>query len=192
MNSNNLAAYQNHFAAEPVSKNYVESLVGNTPLLAIHFHFNGKRRTIFAKAEHLNLTGSIKDRMALHIISTAYRDGLIKNGDTIVEATSGNTGISFAAIGHAFGNPVHIFIPNWMSKERISLIESYGARVTLVSHEQGGFLGSIEMCERRGAIWSNGPYSLRKPAMPPADRVRMGPAEMALTRIPSGPRSAAR
>src|SRR5207245_1020570 len=108
MNTNDLAAYQSHFAAEPVSTGYVQNMIGNTPLLAIHFHYKGKRRTIFAKAEHLNLSGSIKDRMALHIISTAYRDGTIKKGDTIVEATSGNTGISFAAIGHAFGNPVHI------------------------------------------------------------------------------------
>lgn len=148
MNTNSLAEYQNHFSAVPSRKSYVQNLIGNTPLLAIHFHYKGERRTIFAKAEHLNLSGSIKDRMALHIISTAYRDGTIKRGDTIVEATSGNTGIAFAAIGHAFGNPVHIFMPDWMSKERISLIRSYGADVTLVSHEQGGFLGSIEMCEQ--------------------------------------------
>jgi len=147
MKTNNLAEYQNHFAAVPASTSYVETLIGNTPLLAVHFHYKGERRTVFAKAEHLNLSGSIKDRMALHIISSAYADGTIKKGDTIVEATSGNTGIAFAAIGHAFGNPVHIFMPEWMSKERISLIKSYGADVTLVSHEQGGFLGSIGMCE---------------------------------------------
>ncbi|MBK9439753.1 MAG: PLP-dependent cysteine synthase family protein [Chloracidobacterium sp.] len=148
MNINKLDEFQNHFAAVPVNTSYVENLIGNTPLLALHFHYFGKRRTIFAKAEHLNLSGSIKDRMALHIISTAYRDGQINEGDTIVEATSGNTGIAFAAIGHAFGNPVHIFMPEWMSKERISLIKSYGAEVTLVSHEEGGFLGSIELCEK--------------------------------------------
>lgn len=147
MRINRLDEFQNHFSAVPVSSSYVENLIGNTPLLAVHFHFHGKRRTVFAKAEHLNLSGSIKDRMALHIISSAYAEGTIKRGDTIVEATSGNTGISFAAIGHAFGNPVHIFMPDWMSKERISLIKSYGAEVTLVSRDQGGFLGSIEMCE---------------------------------------------
>ena len=121
MNINKLDEFQNHFAALPVNTSYVENLIGNTPLLAVHFHYFGKRRTIFAKAEHLNLSGSIKDRMALHIISTAYRDGQINEGDTIVEATSGNTGIAFAAIGHAFGNPVHLFMPEWMSKE-LSLI----------------------------------------------------------------------
>lgn len=143
----NLDAYQDHFARAGKSL-YVENLIGNTPLLAIHFKFRGERRTIFAKAEHLNLSGSIKDRMALHILKEAYRRGEIKKGDTIVEATSGNTGISFAAVGHAFGNPVKIYMPDWMSRERISLIKSYGADVVLVSHEQGGFVGSIELCDR--------------------------------------------
>lgn len=147
MKTSNLAEYQNHFSAVPTSSSYVENLIGNTPLLAVHFHYKGKRRTIFAKAEHLNLTGSIKDRMALHIICSAYRDETIRKGDIIAEATSGNTGISFAAIGHAFGNPVHVFMPDWMSQERISLIKSYGADVTLVSHEQGGFVGSIELAD---------------------------------------------
>ena len=147
MNTNALSEFQNQYAAMPTSSGYVENLIGSTPLLAIHFHFNGERRTIFAKAEHLNLSGSIKDRMALHILKTAYRDGAINKGDIIAEATSGNTGISFAAIGHAFGNPVHVFMPDWMSKERISLMKSYGADVTLVSKEDGGFLGSIEMAD---------------------------------------------
>jgi cysteine synthase A len=147
MNTNSLSDFQSHFAALPTSSNYVENLIGNTPLLAIHCHYKGQRRTVFAKAEHLNLSGSIKDRMAFHILKCAYRDGLIRKGDIIAEATSGNTGIAFAAIGHAFRNPVHIFMPDWMSKERIALIKSYGADVTLVSHEQGGFLGSIEMAD---------------------------------------------
>lgn len=147
MNTNSLADFQGHFAATPVSTSYVENLIGNTPLLAIHCHFKGERRTVFAKAEHLNLSGSIKDRMAFHILKSAYRDGQIRKGDTIAEATSGNTGISFAALGHAFGNPVHVFMPDWMSQERISLMKSYGADVTLVSHDEGGFLGSIEKAD---------------------------------------------
>ena len=73
MKTSNLAEYQNHFSAVPTSSSYVENLIGNTPLLAVHFHYKGKRRTIFAKAEHLNLTGSIKDRMALHIICSPRR-----------------------------------------------------------------------------------------------------------------------
>ena len=148
MASGALHEFQQHFSEVPLSASYVDSLIGKTPPLAIHFHYKGERRTIFAKAEHLNLTGSIKDRMALHIVRQAYGSGEIKTGDTIVEATSGNTGIAFAAIGHAFGNPVHIFMPDWMSRERISLIRSYGSEVTLVSPNQGGFVGAIELCEK--------------------------------------------
>jgi cysteine synthase A len=85
--------------------------------------------------------------MAFHILTIAYRDGEIRAGDIIAEATSGNTGISFAAIGHAFGNPVHVFMPDWMSPERISLIKSYGAKVTLVSRDEGGFVGCIEKAD---------------------------------------------
>jgi cysteine synthase len=122
-------------------------MIGNTPLLAIRFSFKGQERVIYTKAEHLNMTGSIKDRMAFHILKKAYEDGRIQPGDTIVEATSGNTGISFAAIGRALGHPVVIFIPNWMSKERVALIRSLGARIVPVSREQGGFLGSIRLTE---------------------------------------------
>ena len=85
-------------------------MVGNTPLLAIRFRYRGQPRTVYAKAEHMNITGSIKDRMALHILRSAYREGRIGPGDTVVEATSGNTGISFAAIGRALGHPVVIFM----------------------------------------------------------------------------------
>ncbi len=157
MRTNDLTGFQGRFSEAPVNPDYVESLVGNTPLLAIHCHYKGERRTIFAKAEHLNLSGSIKDRMAFHILKTAYRDGAIRRGDVIAEATSGNTGIAFAAIGRAFGNPVHIFMPDWMSSERIALIKSYGADVTLVSKDEGGFLGSIELadafCDQRGNVF---------------------------------------
>jgi cysteine synthase len=122
-------------------------LVGNTPLLAIEFTFHGRRRVIHAKCEHLNLTGSIKDRMALHILRCAYEQGSIRPGDTIVEATSGNTGIAFAAVGSALGHPVTIFMPSWMSRERVELLQSLGATLTAVSPEEGGFLGSIQRAE---------------------------------------------
>jgi len=125
----------------------LRGMVGNTPLLAIHFTFNGRERVIYAKAEHMNMTGSIKDRMAYHILADAYRLGKLKPGDTIVEATSGNTGISFAALGRALGHPVEIFMPDWMSQERVSLIRSLGAKICPVSREQGGFHGSIRMSE---------------------------------------------
>ena len=126
----------------------MQNLVGNTPMYVINFKYLGEMRTIYAKAEHLNLTGSIKDRMALYILEDAYQTGAIKAGDTIVEATSGNTGIAFAAIAKAFGHPVKIFMPNWMSFERKALIKSLGAEEIPVSHEEGGFLGSINLCEK--------------------------------------------
>ncbi|ABW18375.1 PLP-dependent cysteine synthase family protein [Alkaliphilus oremlandii] len=125
----------------------LRGLIGNTPLLEIKFKYKGEERRIFAKAEHYNLTGSIKDRMAIHVLSQAYLNGEIQPGDLIAEATSGNTGISFAAIGSALGHKVTIFMPQWMSAERKNLIRSYGANIQLVSHEQGGFLGSIKMTE---------------------------------------------
>ena len=127
-------------------------LVGNTPLLAIDYRRHGREGTIFAKAETFNLTGSIKDRMALHIVEQAYAGGRLSKGDTIVEATSGNTGISFAAIGRALGHPVTIFMPDWMSRERRDLIASFGARVVGVSREEGGFLGAIRMAEEMALV----------------------------------------
>lgn len=122
-------------------------IIGNTPLLEINFRYKGKKRIIYAKAENFNMTGSIKDRMALFILQCAYEKGDIKPGDTIVEATSGNTGISFSALGRALGHQVNIFMPDWMSRERVDLITSLGAKIYPVSHEQGGFLGSIKMTE---------------------------------------------
>ena len=123
------------------------SLIGNTPLLAIKFQFRGHQRTIYAKAENLNMTGSIKDRMAFHIMEQAYARQILNAGGPIIEATSGNTGISFSAIGRALGHPVTIFMPDWMSAERINLIRSLGAEICLISKQEGGFLGSIRNAE---------------------------------------------
>ena len=126
-------------------------LIGNTPLLAIDILWKGEPRVVHAKYESLNLTGSIKDRMALYILEQAYREGSIHPGDRIAEATSGNTGISFSAVGRALGHPVTIFMPDWMSAERISLIASFGASIVLVSKADGGFLGSISRSEALAA-----------------------------------------
>ena len=131
--------------------NALERIIGNTPLVAIDFTYRGEPRVLYAKYEQVNLTGSIKDRMALHVLRRAYENGAIQPGDMIAEATSGNTGISFSAIGSALGHPVTIFMPDWMSAERISLISSFGASVVLVSRTQGGFLGSIRMSEELAA-----------------------------------------
>lgn len=122
-------------------------LVGNTPMLELHYTYKGKPGKIYTKCEHYNLTGSVKDRMALYILSEAYRLGTIKPGDTIVEATSGNTGISFSAIGKALGHEVVIIMPDWLSKERFDIIRSLGAEIQTVSKAEGGFLGSIRKAE---------------------------------------------
>lgn len=122
-------------------------LIGNTPMIKIALKYKGQEREVYTKLEFYNYSGSIKDRMALHILRDAYEKGLIKEGYEIVEATSGNTGISFSALGAFLGHKVKIFMPDWMSIERVSLIKSYGAEIVPVSRQQGGFLGSIQMAK---------------------------------------------
>jgi cysteine synthase A len=131
------------------------SMVGNTPMLEIKYTYKGESRLIYVKCEHYNLTGSIKDRMALYIMEQSYKLNLIKPGNLIVEATSGNTGISFAAIGKALGHQVKIIMPNWLSKERFDIIGSLGAEVIQISKEEGGFLGSIALSEKMAEMDEN-------------------------------------
>ncbi len=126
-------------------------LVGNTPMLELQYIFKGKPGKIYVKCENYNLTGSIKDRMALYILYKAYMNCQIRPEDTIIEATSGNTGIAFSAIGKALGHQVKIIMPNWLSKERIEIIKSMGAEIELISKEEGGFLGSIQLSEKLAA-----------------------------------------
>ncbi len=126
----------------------LSSLIGNTPVLEIELEYKGQNRKLYAKAENLNMTGSIKDRMAFHILKKSILTGKIREGDPIIEATSGNTGIAMAGIGRALGHPVTIFMPNWMSQERINLIKSFGSEIRLVSKEEGGFLGSIDLADK--------------------------------------------
>jgi len=143
--------HHDHFAADmhPVPPLFaaLEKLIGNTPLISVTLEDQGLLRTVYAKLEYFNLSGSIKDRMALEVLKSAYQTGALCPGDMIVEATSGNAGIAFCALGRALGHPVRIYMPDWMSHERIALMKSYGADVCLVSHEDGGFVGSIEMAE---------------------------------------------
>jgi len=123
------------------------SLVGATPMLEIRYVQAGRARRLYAKYELMNMTESIKDRMVLHILRKAYDAGRLRPGDTIVEASSGNTGISIAAIGRALGHPVRIYMPDWMSPERRALIKTFGAQIENVSREAGGFRGAIEQAE---------------------------------------------
>lgn len=118
--------------------------IGNTPLIKIKYKYNQKECYIYTKLEAYNLTGSIKDRVAFYIIKKAYEEGKLKKGIEIVEATSGNTGIALSAMGAYFKNPVHIFMPDWVSKERLNLMKMYNAKVTLISKEEGGFKRAIK------------------------------------------------
>ena len=133
--------------------------VGNTPLIKINYKFNNNENYVYAKLESYNLTGSIKDRVAYYMLKEAYNSGELKEGMEIVEATSGNTGIALAAMGARFGNPVHIFMPNWVSVERLNLMKMYNAKVTLVSKEEGGFQAAIKMAkeyaEKNNAFLTN-------------------------------------
>jgi len=121
----------------------LHGMVGNTPLLGLDIRAGGREFRIWAKDESRNLTGSIKDRMALFILEEAWNEGTWRPGDMIVEATSGNTGIAFAALGRRFGSPVRIFMPDWMSPERTLLLSSLGATLVPITRAEGGFLGSI-------------------------------------------------
>lgn len=123
--------------------NAIKKLIGNTPLIRIDFTYKGIPQKIYTKLEYYNFTGSIKDRIAFYILNKAYLNNHIKKDYTIVEATSGNTGISFAAIGSFLGNKVDIYMPEWMSNERKSLLESLGANLHLISRDKGGFLQCI-------------------------------------------------
>lgn len=125
----------------------MDKLIGNTPMIKINYKYKDEIKYIYTKLEYYNLTGSIKDRMAYYIINKAYKTANLKKGMPIIEATSGNTGISFSAIGAYFGNPVYIFMPDWVSCERKSIMEMFGANVTLVSKEQGGFSKCIELAD---------------------------------------------
>lgn len=125
----------------------MNKLIGNTPLIKIKYKYNQHIKDVYIKLEYYNLTGSIKDRMAYHIIRKAYEKGVLKEGQTIIEATSGNTGISFAALGNIFNNPVIIFMPDWVSVERKKIMEMYGANVHLVSKEEGGFQKCISLAD---------------------------------------------
>ncbi len=122
----------------------MNGLIGNTPLIKIKYKYDNKIKNVYTKLEYYNLTGSIKDRMAYYIITEAYKSNLITKHQPIIEATSGNTGISIAAIGAYFDNPVYIFMPDWVSQERKKIMEMYGAKVFLISKAEGGFLECIK------------------------------------------------
>lgn len=133
--------------------------IGNTPMIKIKYKNNEKINYIYTKLESYNPTGSIKDRVAYYMINKAKERGELKENMPIVEATSGNTGISLSAFGAYFKHPVYIYMPDWASTERVQLMKSYGANVTLISKEQGGFKKCLEEAEKfakeNNGYWSN-------------------------------------
>jgi len=117
----------------------LESQIGNTPLIGFRRITSHLPRSIqvYAKAEWTNPGGSVKDRAALNIITTAERDGRLKPGKTLVDSTSGNTGIAYAMIGAARGYRVKLFLPENASPERIAILRAYGADLVLTPAEEG-------------------------------------------------------
>jgi cysteine synthase len=131
----------------------LESLVGNTPLLAIELSFRGRPRVLYAKAEHLNMTGSIKDRMALHILKTAYAQGTLQPGALIFEATSGNTGISDEFIPPICDLSALDSIVSVDDGDAIVMAQRLAAELGLAVGISSGanFLGALKIQEQRGA-----------------------------------------
>lgn len=123
----------------------MKSLIGNTPLVKIKYNYNGKVNSIYTKLEFYNFTGSIKDRVIDYILKENIKNGKLKKGMTLVEATSGNTGIALAAIGAKYGFKVRIYMPDFVSEERQKIIKLYGAEIKLISREEGGFKKAIEL-----------------------------------------------
>jgi cysteine synthase B len=119
-----------------MSENILET-IGNTPLVRINKLNPNKNATIYAKLEGFNPSGSIKDRIALSMIQQAEIEGKLKKGKTIIEPTSGNTGVALAMIGTLKGYEVEIVISDAVSVERRQMIKAFGAKVTLTDGKFG-------------------------------------------------------
>ena len=126
----------------------IRKLIGNTPMVEIKYQYKKKEvRTLYFKLEYYSLSGSVKDRMAINILESAYKNGTITPDHAIAETTSGNTGISFCCLGAYLGHEVLIYMPDWMSEERKKMMTSFGAKLNLVSREEGGFKGCLKAVE---------------------------------------------
>ena len=125
----------------------VTELIGETPLVKLNKLVTADSAEVVAKLESFNPGGSIKDRIALNMIEEAEKAGLLKPGDTIIEPTSGNTGIGLALVGRAKGYNVILAMPESMSQERRKILKAYGAEIILTAGE-GGMSGSIDKAKQ--------------------------------------------
>ncbi len=126
--------------------NDMTELIGGTPLIRLNALCDGAGATVLAKAERFNPAGSVKDRAALYMINDAEKSGLLTRGGTIIEPTSGNTGIGLAMVGSIRGYKVVLTMPETMSVERRSLLAAYGAEIVLTDGKKG-MRGAIERAE---------------------------------------------
>lgn len=125
-------------------QNIIET-IGSTPLVKIN-HLDPESAEIYVKLESFNPGGSTKDRPALYMIQAAEKAGLIKKGDTLIEATSGNMGIALSMIGAALGYKIVIVMPDTMSEERRRIVKAYGAELILTEGKLG-MAGAVEKSE---------------------------------------------
>ena len=154
---------------EPNIAQSVVELIGNTPLLQLNRYgaAHDLAGTLLAKLEYRNPAGSVKDRIGYSLIAQAEADGLLKPGGTIIEPTSGNTGIALAAYGAALGYKVVIVLPETMSVERRALIRQFGAELVLTPAAEG-IKGSIAKAEEIRDTTPNSfiPQQFENPANP--------------------------
>ena len=155
----------------------VEQLVGNTPLLSVDHYVRarGLEAVILAKLERCNPAGSAKDRVALEMLRQAEASGVLQPGGTVIEPTSGNTGIGLAAMAIAKGYRVILTMPATMSAERRALLKAYGAELVLVA--EGGMAGAVAKAEElaREIPGSFIPGQFDNPANPAAHYKTTGP-----------------
>ena len=155
----------------------VSQLVGNTPLLSVDNYVRQRQlpATILAKLERFNPAGSAKDRIALEMLDQAEATGALQPGGTVIEPTSGNTGIGLAAMAVARGYRVILTMPASMSAERRAMLKAYGAELVLV--ETGGMAGAVTKAEELAASIPGSfiPSQFDNPANPAAHYKTTGP-----------------
>ena len=156
----------------------ITDLIGGTPILKLgnYIKNNGLEADIYAKLEYFNPAGSVKDRIAKAMIDDAEKSGALKPGATIIEPTSGNTGIGLASVAAARGYKIIITMPDTMSVERRNLLKAYGAELVLTEGAKG-MKGAIAKAEELAASIEGSfiPSQFTNPANPAAHKATTGP-----------------